>query len=158
MKQTRYVIGMLLMILMASQVIAFEQETTTEDRYIAGGVVGSVIGLGIGQAINGNYTNSGWVFTLTEVPSLAMLIAGAMIYHIGAPYMTYQQAKNLGTGLLIPGVLLFAGFRIWDIVDLWSMPYVGKPLQNTNVAKKKPEQYSLHIFEDGEVHGLSFRF
>lgn len=158
MKQTRYVIGILLMVLMAFQAIAFEQETTTQDRYIAGGVVGTVIGLGIGQAINGNYTNSGWVFTLTEAPSLGMLIAGAMIYRMGAPYLTYDQAYNLGIGLLIPGVLLFAGFRIWDIVDLWSMPYVGKPLKDPDATKQKPKRYSLKLFDDGEVYGLSFRF
>lgn len=46
-------------------------------RYIIGGILGTYpIGFGIGHAIQGRYSDRGWIFTATEAASLAVVIAG----------------------------------------------------------------------------------
>ena len=44
-------------------------------RYIASGIVGTAVGLGIGHAVQGTWRKMGWVFSLTEGLALTAEIA-----------------------------------------------------------------------------------
>ncbi len=87
-------------------------------QYGAGGVVGSVFGLGTGHAIQGRYTKLGWIFTLSEVATLTLGLWGALN---STPYFNRDGYNNS-----IYGVSSYVGFfgffslRIWEIVDLWT--------------------------------------
>jgi hypothetical protein len=91
----------------------------SEQRYISGGAVGSVIGLGIGHAIQGRYSEKGWIFTAGELGSVVVLVAGASECTVGVLEGT---GCATGAGLMLGGYLGFFGFKIWEIVDLWATP------------------------------------
>jgi len=45
--------------------------------YIVGGLIDTfVIPFGVGQAIEGRYGDTGWIFTVSELASLGVIIAG----------------------------------------------------------------------------------
>lgn len=86
----------------------------TAGPYIAGGIVGSVVGFGSGHAIQGRYLHDGWIFTLLEGSLLG----------IGAAAGDFSPGY-LGSGRIgVQGVTLFMlmGVRVWQIVDLWAKP------------------------------------
>jgi hypothetical protein len=90
--------------------------------YVAGAVLGTfVTPFGIGQAVQGRWMDKGWIFTLGEGVSIALIIAGAA---------RFDQSDG-GEGLLVAGVLGVVGFRIWEMIDLW----VGPPLHNQRVRR-----------------------
>lgn len=86
-------------------------------QYIIGGIVGTYpIGLGVGHAIQGRYTEKGWIFTAGEFGSLAAFLAG-----IGSCWHG-DQYYSCNSGLAFAGIVGFVGFRIWEIIDVWAGP------------------------------------
>jgi hypothetical protein len=110
--------------------------------YIAGGVVGTLLGLGIGHAIQGRYGEKGWIFTVSELASAALIVAGAeeCVDNILVGRTCSRSASyTIGTwGLL--------GFRIWEIVDLWAAP----PARNKKYRRLK-RRLGESIDEDAAV-------
>jgi hypothetical protein len=90
-------------------------------RYIAGGIVGSVAGFGIGQAIEGRYLPFGLIFTLGEMASTGLLVAGA-VDCINSLNVTNQNTLDCHGGTFWPGLIGLAVFRIWEVVDVWAAP------------------------------------
>lgn len=89
----------------------------SEGRYIAGGIIGTwPIGLGVGHAIQGRYTDKGWIFTVGELGAAMVMISGMGDCWTGSRY----EACN-GSNLAI-GAFALVGFKIWEIVDLWAGP------------------------------------
>lgn len=86
-------------------------------KYITGGILGSALGLGIGHAVQGRYQERGWIFTATQAAGAAMLIAGC-----NNPKDRDgdgdKECKNGGLSVVGLGVLI--GFRVWEVVDVWS--------------------------------------
>lgn len=92
-------------------------------KYITGGVLGSALGFGIGHAVQGRYQDGGWLFTATEGASLAVLMIG-----LGS---CSEETENFGGertkkttcsngGLVAIGFASLIGFRVWEIVDVWT--------------------------------------
>lgn len=112
-------------------------------QYITGGVVGTIFGYGIGHAVQGRYTEIGWLFTATEVAFTAAIIASPLI--AGAPLFTRAPATNMnwpvGASVLSGiGSLGLLGFRIWEIVDLWATPQQQSRVA-TEQEMQKPENH-----------------
>ena len=85
------------------------------------GAAAVVIGFGLGQAIEGRYSDTGWIFTLGEGGSLAAMIAGA----VGFNRCVLGAACNQNSGavaLLVGGALAYTGFHIWDVLDAFIAP------------------------------------
>ena len=88
--------------------------------YVAGGLVGTfLVPFGVGQAIQGRWSDRGWIFAVGEGASIGLIIAGAVRF----------DESDGGEGLLVAGILGLVGFRIWEMVDLW----VGPALHNQRV-------------------------
>lgn len=101
-----------------------EKTSVSTDSYYAGGVVGTLVGLGIGHAIQERYGQIGWVFTVGEVAGLG-LIGGGIGWAIakapaGATYIAWDDMPKGAFGLIIAGSALAAAFKIWEIVDVWA--------------------------------------
>lgn len=96
-----------------------ERGEIVEARYIAGGVVGSITGFGIGHAIQGRYPDDGWIFTVTEGVSITVLYAGLISCLANS---TVGNNCNGSGGVALAGFLGFLGFHIWEVVDLWASP------------------------------------
>src|SRR4051812_36567936 len=47
-------------------------------RYISGGAVGSIFGFGIGHAIQGRYSEKGWIFAVGEAATGLVVAAGLL--------------------------------------------------------------------------------
>lgn len=90
-----------------------------DGSYIAGGVLGTVLGLGIGHAVQGRYGSLGWVFTLTEVVGAAAYIGGATCSVSGLGFGTTSCTFNTTASI---GLAVLLGFHIWEIVDVWAAP------------------------------------
>lgn len=94
-----------------------------QNLYIGGALIGTFLApFGIGQAVQGRWSDRGWIFTVGEAASIGVIIAGIS---------RFDSSTDDGEGLLIAGVLGLVGFRIWEMVDLW----VGPPLHNQKVQR-----------------------
>lgn len=93
---------------------------------IGGGILGTWFGLGLGHAVQGRWSDKGWIFTFGEIGSVAMLTYG-LARCIEEDYY-YDDSRHDGcdTGglYLASGLIGFAVFRIWEIVDVWRGPIV----------------------------------
>lgn len=92
----------------------------TRTRYVVGGILGTYpLGLGIGHAVQGRYTEKGWIFTVGELASIAALAAGLG----NCTWSSYDNdnCENSG-GLIFLGLFGYVGFRIWEIIDVWAAP------------------------------------
>ncbi len=106
------------------------KETISRDQYVWGGTVGTILGFGIGHAIQGRYKEKGWIFTLTEGIG-AGTIASGIIWTL----FSYKESSKTGdasvgdvmpfVGLGLLGATIILGFRIWEIVDLWSVDHAN---------------------------------
>ena len=83
--------------------------------YALGGIAGTLVGFGLGQAIQERYSPTGLIFTTSEAVALTMFFVGAQ--HIDNP------GDRSGAGALAPvGFFAFIGLRIWEILDVWVAP------------------------------------
>lgn len=93
------------------------------DGQVLGGVLANVfIGFGIGQAIQGRWSERGWIFTLGETGSIALMIAGAV--EIAGSHCDTElggcrsnNTSDSGAGLLVAGLVAYGVFYVWGIVD-----------------------------------------
>ncbi|HEU4726734.1 MAG TPA: hypothetical protein VFT22_02565 [Kofleriaceae bacterium] len=98
------------------------QGEISDGRHLAGVLGSFMVGWGIGQAIQGRYGDTGWIFTVGEAGSVIALIAGVVreVEHDG---------DREGGVLLAGGLVGIVVFRTWEIID----SIVGPPRHNTRV-------------------------
>ena len=89
-------------------------------QYVAGGMVGTVLGLGIGNAIQGTYMPTGLIFTLGEVGAIGVMVAGAV--NCIDTVSSSSSYTSCAGGALLVGYLALLGLRIWEVIDVWSTP------------------------------------
>ena len=90
-----------------------------QGRYIAGGIVGSTVGFGIGHAIEGRYRDQGWIFTAGEGASVtAIFVAILACFGDPPPGQTCTPPVALAWG----GLIGLVGFHIWETIDVWVGP------------------------------------
>jgi hypothetical protein len=97
----------------------------SHDRWIAGGVYAVLFGFGLGQAEQGRWLERGWIFTLGETVSIAMLldaVANPSICNAMYCHFTPQP-------LAVAGLVGWPLFRILGITDAFLAP----PLQNAHI-------------------------
>lgn len=101
-------------------------------RYVTGGILGTYpIGFGVGHAIQGRWSQDGWIFTAGELISVAAIVGGLLGCVDNA--FDDQKCSDVERTLVGAGVIGFFGFRIWEIVDVWAVP----PSQNKKYRKLK---------------------
>lgn len=85
------------------------------NHYAAGAIAGTLIGFGLGHAIQDRYTPKGLIFTTSEAASVSLFILGAQ--NIDSP------GHRSGSGILAPiGLVAFVGLRVWEMIDVWTHP------------------------------------
>lgn len=97
-----------------------EMGEISDTKYIVGGILGTYpLGFGIGHAIQGTWSYRGWIFTVSELTSLAVLISG-----LSSCDWDFDEDEDLCSGgastAVTVGLFSFIGFRIWEIVDVWA--------------------------------------
>jgi hypothetical protein len=99
-------------------------------RYLGGGITSIFVGFGIGHAVQGRWSETGWIFTLGQAASLTALIYGISQSDCFLfAYSCNDRGDDDGVGFIVGGVIGLVGFRIWELVDVW----VGPPRHNRRV-------------------------
>lgn len=105
----------------------------SQAAYAIGGILGTYpIGFGVGHAIQGRWTEKGWIFTTGEIVSLGLIIAGA-VDCVNDDFNNSINGSNgsCNSGLLTAGVIGFVGFRLWEIIDVWLAPVLDNRIAFT---------------------------
>lgn len=109
----------------------------SQTRYIIGGILGTYpIGLGIGHAVQGRWSQKGWIFTAGELGSIGVLLVGALGCvddEAENGFNGKDDCSDLNKALIVTGAIGFIGFRIWEAVDVWAAP----PSHNKKVRELK---------------------
>ena len=96
---------------------------------IAGGVATSMfLGFGLGQAIEGRWHDTGWIFSLGEGIAGGALFAG-MVIEAGCDF----SCKS-GSGVLAIGWIGLVGLRVAEVIDA----SVGPARHNNRVQRDRP--------------------
>lgn len=125
-------------------------------RYVTGGIVGT-LGFGLGHAVQGRYLERGWIFTLGQTASVLALGAtsvGAFVSCIDGCSDSAAIAPSLA-------VLAFAGFYIWEKIDLWLVPpRRNRKIRTLKKRRSATSQLRPSIIADRHMVGGSvfFRF
>jgi hypothetical protein len=139
----------------------------------AGGVaLNWLVGFGIGQALQGRWSDTGWIFTVGEAGSLTLMIVGAVRAFSCSDFE--NSCSNGDAGVLFFGGLIgYVVFHIWSIVDAAIAPAnhnrkvrdirrrVGIPVMEARrvVPYMAPVMAPAHGGGGGGgVAGLTFRF
>lgn len=107
---------------------ALEKGEIGQARHIVGALVGTfVVPFGIGQAIEGRYLDTGWIFTLGEVAGISATVAGIATAADTCTTSTSGAGVSLSCSretnvLFWGGLFTYIGFRIWELVDVWGGP------------------------------------
>lgn len=142
-------------------------------RYVVGGVLGTYpLGLGIGHAIQGRWSQKGWIFTTGELVSATVAVVGALGCvgnEIENGINHKDDCSSANETLVAVGIIGYIGFRIWEIVDVWATPLSHnkkvKELQDyIEKTPAKPVKSSLYLSpiynrqQNGSGLGLTYTF
>lgn len=155
------------------QLTAEEQELLmkgeiSDGEHLGGGLAALFLGFGIGQGIQGRWSDRGWMFTLGDLASVTMMFYGitrTVTCADGTDHSGIACRSDAGAGWLIGGALAFTGLRIWQTIDAFAVPpdYNSRVRMLRMKAGYRPMgMYSFYLSPpksgDGGVAGVSVRF
>ena len=96
-------------------------------RYITGGTLGTVVGFGVGHAVQGRWWHeSGWAYTLTQLPAVPAIIAKRKIEKCKAQVVFEKHAwkcnsyyMNDNTAILL--ITMYVISRIIEVISIWDI-------------------------------------
>lgn len=95
----------------------------SDGEHIAGGLVGTFLGFGTGHAVQGRFSDRGWIFFLGEgaaTVAVSMWLVGCI--EDDFDLHSDDTVCNDRVGLLIGGLVAMAVFRTWELIDVWAGP------------------------------------
>ncbi len=103
-----------------------ERGEISNGRIITGGVIAITIGYGIGQAVEGRWGDTGWVFSIGETAATVGFFAGfARIVSDNTTKCVRDSCteSNNGAGLFIGSAIALTVLHIWESVDAFAGPH-----------------------------------
>lgn len=98
----------------------------SDGEYYGGAVTSVLFGFGMGQAVQGRWHDTGWIFTLGESVSAAVVVAGlarALGCFDGGSNDGGSDCDDRGAvNLMMAGAIGLTVFRVWELVDVFSVP------------------------------------
>jgi hypothetical protein len=160
--------------LSADDAALLQQGEISDGAHIGGAVASLFFGFGIGQAVQGRYSETGWIFTLGEAASFGLLIYGIVEAFGGTclsrdefGFCTNRETNSSGGVMIAGGLIGLLVFRVWEIVDAFG----GPPKHNARVRNikmrlgmpvpmyvEKVVPYVNKARDGGGTAGLTFRF
>jgi hypothetical protein len=140
----------------------------SEGEHFGGGLAALFLGFGIGQGIQGRWSDNGWLFTLGEIGAIGLIIYGAtrtFDCNDGIDHTGRSCRSDAGTGTLIVGALGFTGLRIWETIDAFSAP--SEYNRRVRMVRMKAGYHPMGVYGlyvsppkhgEGGVAGVSLRF
>ena len=138
----------------------------TEGQHIGGGVVALFFGYGIGQAIQGRWSEKGYIFTLGDAATAGVMMYG-MVQLMSCIEGCSERDTDHAAQLMLVGALGHLVFRTWETIDAFTAPGEhNRKLRalHMRLGMQVPVYTRLtpHVAPprdgDGAVAGLSLRF
>ena len=89
--------------------------------HIGGGLVATFVGFGVGHAVQGRWSERGWIFTVGETAGL-----GLMVYGLGKGLDSCANVESdcgtSGLGFIAGGAIALTGFHLWETIDAFVAP------------------------------------
>jgi hypothetical protein len=150
------------------QLTADEMETLaigyiTDGQLIGGGLASLFVGFGVGQAVEGRWHDTGWIFTLGEPVAFGVMIYG-VFQSIGCIDNNCSGSHNSGETAAIVGAVGLVGLRLWEIIDAFTGPgrqntkWIGLQQRMGNPIPQYVRPYIAPSAGGGAVAGISLRF
>lgn len=143
---------------------------TVEDREIlqagpidadayAGGIAASLLGFGLGQAVQGRWRDTGWIFTVGEAASFGVLAFGLQGRGCTqSPCVTGPAHEDLALG----AIAAILAFHVWELGDAIIAPGLRNQRFRRAMNRYGTPTYTLAPFlaprGDGALAGLDVRF
>lgn len=93
----------------------------SDGQVIGGGVANLLFGFGVGQAIQGRWGDTGWIFTLGGIASITAIVIGA-----GQAAECFGDVScnesDAGSGLIVAGLIGYLVFHVWGVADAFTGP------------------------------------
>ncbi len=141
----------------------------SDTRYIVGGILGTYpIGLGIGHAVQGRWSDKGWIFTAGELGTATVFMIGALgciSNELNNGLNGKDDCTGLSEAMVVTGIVGYIGFRIWEIVDVWSVPpshnrkvrELQQYIQKTPAKEVKTSLHLVPLYNSQMGQGLGLR-
>lgn len=145
-----------------------ERSYITDGEHIGGGLAAIFLGLGLGQAIQGRWSEKGYIFTLGEGASFVAMVWGLTRWANDCVATETCRNDESGMALFAGGLIAFGVFRIWETIDAFVVPpehnrklralrmRLGMPVPM--YTRVTPYVTSPKGDSGGAVAGLSLRF
>jgi len=129
-----------------------------------GGIAASLfLGFGTGQAIQGRWTDTGWIFTLGEIGSFSALLYGINRGGFGECFEEPCHRNRAAAELAIGGLLAFMVLHTWEIGDAIIVPSLHNDRYHQIVGRygyARPLALKPYVAPHGEgaIAGLAVSF
>jgi hypothetical protein len=133
-----------------------KQGFISDGQQVGGGLAAAVIGFGVGQALQGRWFDTGWIFTLGDGGLTVVGTIGLFRAIEGDPR---------GIALLALSAAGGTAFRIWGTIDAFAGPRAHNArVRELRARVARPPFYARALpyvvpaAREGAVGGLSFAF
>jgi len=97
-----------------------EEGEISDGKHIGGGLAAVFFGFGVGQAVQGRWSDTGYIFTLGEGASMV-----ALFYGLGRALSCVDadtSCSNDGGAWMVGGLLAYTALHVWEIADAFVVP------------------------------------
>jgi hypothetical protein len=92
----------------------------SKERYAIGGITGSLLSFGIGHMIVGEWTNFGWVYTVSQLLCLGLIISGEVVF---ADASEGSDDQTRSEAMVFTGLGLLGVSYVIEKIDLFYRPH-----------------------------------
>src|SRR5262245_49064669 len=145
-----------------------EMGEISDGKHLGGGLAAVFFGYGVGQAVQGRWSDTGWIFTLGEGAATVAFVYGFVDMFANCP-IDGPCNNDRGAALFLGGLLAYGVFHVWEVVDAFVVP----PRHNRRVRELRarlgypPVPYYGRLApylapptgsNDGAIGGVTLRF
>ncbi len=150
------------------QLTADEMDTLTtgyitDGQFIGGGLASLFVGFGVGQAIEGRWHDTGWIFTLGEPVAFGVFLYG-LAQTIGCIDNNCSNGHNTGGATIVVGAVSLVGLRLWEVIDAFTGPgrqnarWIQLQQRMGNPVPIYARPFVAPTSSGGAIAGLTLRF
>jgi hypothetical protein len=100
-----------------------ERGEISDGAHIGGGIASLALGFGAGQAIQGRWSDTGWIFTLGDTASFVVLFVGiSKSFDCFGDIDGGCRADDGADNYIAAGLIGFLVFHTWEVIDAFAGP------------------------------------
>lgn len=141
--------------------IIWNRGEISDKNYYGGAVLGTVVGLGSGHAVQGRFAERGAYFAVAEIAAWGVLFSGGFFTCLNGDSVDLSNCRcQTVTGV---AKITLVGAKIWEIYDLWFVPPADNARYRELKNIHKPPSVTfiptlLPVAQNGMAFGLLITF